>query len=153
MLRQPGASDPDARFTLLLQTVARKYAYRALSTADLQKEVEALMTPSMDLEGGRSMEWFFDQWIRGTGVPRYHVEFTVLPGEKGFLVKGTLTQGGVPRSFIAPVPVYASLGLGRTIFLGTVTAEGNRTAFHFITSAAPHKLLIDPEMTLLCVTE
>jgi hypothetical protein len=153
MLRQPGAPNPDAGFTLLLQTLSRKYAYRALSTADLQREVEALMTPAMDLEGGRSMEWFFDQWIRGTGVPRYHVEFTVRAGEKGFLVKGTLTQGGVPRSFIAPVPVYASLALGRTIFLGTVTAEGNRTAFHFVTSAAPHKLVIDPEMTLLCVTE
>jgi len=153
LLRQPKGQDPDARFTLLLQTLATKYAYRALSTADLQKEVEAVMTPAMDLEGGRSMEWFFDEWVRGTGVPRYHVEFLSSPSEKGFLVKGTLTQTGVPRSFIAPVPIYAASGTGRPIYLGTVTAEGVKTTFHFTTANLPHKLLIDPEMTLLCVSE
>src|ERR1700730_9144258 len=55
MLRQPGTKDPDARFVALLRTLAGKYAYRALSSADLQREMEAVMTPSMDLEGGRSM--------------------------------------------------------------------------------------------------
>jgi hypothetical protein len=153
MLRQPKAQNPDARFTLLLQTLATKYAYHALSTADLQKEVEAVMTPAMDLEGGHSMEWFFDEWIRGTGIPRYHVEFTTQATDKGFLVKGTLTQNGVPRSFIAPVPIYVAASAGHALFLGTVTAEGARTAFRFVTPNPPHKLLVDPEMTLLCVTE
>jgi hypothetical protein len=153
LLRQPKAQDPDARFTLLLQTLATKYAYRALTTADLQKEVEAVMTPSMDLEGGHSMEWFFDEWVRGTGVPHYRVEFTTQATEKGFRVTGTLTQSGVPRSFIAPVPIYAAGTLGRPVYLGTVTAEGAKTLFHFVTATAPRKLLIDPEMTLLCVSE
>ncbi len=153
MLRQPKAQDPDARFTKLMQTLSTKYAYRALSTADLQKEVEAVMTPAMDLEGGRSMEWFFDQWVRGTGIPHYHVEFTTQNTEKGFLVKGTLLQSGVPRSFIAPVPLYASSGPGHSVYLGTVTAEGAKTTFHFTTPVPPHKLLIDPELTLLCVSE
>jgi Peptidase family M1 domain len=49
MLRQPGAKDPDARFVALLRTLISKYAYRALSSADLQREIEAVMTPSMDL--------------------------------------------------------------------------------------------------------
>ncbi len=65
MLRQPNAHDPDARFTQLLQTLATKYAYRALSTADLQKEVEAVMTPAMDLEGGRSMNGFSNSGCAG----------------------------------------------------------------------------------------
>src|SRR5256886_3361169 len=34
------------------------------------------MTPAMALEGGRSMDWFFDEWVRGTGIPHYRVEFT-----------------------------------------------------------------------------
>src|SRR5216684_4015032 len=70
MLRQAGAKDPEARFVTLLHTLASKYAYRALSSADLQREIEAVMTPAMDLDGGRSMEWFFEDWVRGTGVPR-----------------------------------------------------------------------------------
>jgi Peptidase family M1 domain len=153
MLRQPAAKNPDARFTAFLQTLSSKYAYRALSTEDLQKELEAVMTPAMDLEGGRSMEWFFDEWIRGTGIPRYHVEFTARSSERGILVHGTLTQTGVPRSFIAPVPIYARLDAGHTVLLGTVVAEGAKTTFHFVTPTPPRKLLIDPEMTLLCETE
>jgi hypothetical protein len=107
----------------------------------------------MDLEGGHSMEWFFEQWIRGTGIPHYHVEFSTQAGEKGFLIKGTLRQSGVPRSFIAPVPIYAAGAMGHAIYLGTVTAEGTKTAFHLTAPFAPRKLLIDPEMTLLCVSE
>src|SRR5207245_568794 len=119
MLRQPGAKNPDARFTALLQTLATKYAYRALSTDDLQHEVEAVMTPAMDLEGGRSMEWFFEQWVRGSGIPHYRVEFTAHHTDKGYAVRGKLFQTGVPRSFIASVPLYAS-GAGHGSFLGVV---------------------------------
>lgn len=156
MLRQPGAADgkdPDARFIALLHTLISKYARNALTTADLQREVEALMTPRMDLEGGRSMEWFFAEYVRGTGIPHYKVQFTSRRGEKGVQIHGQLLQTGVPRSFIAPVPIYASTGMGRTVFLGTVVATGDETSFTFTAPAQPHKLLIDPRMTLLCVPE
>ena len=152
MLRHPGAKDPDARFAALLHTLAGKYAYRALSSADLQREIEAVMTPAMDLEGGRSMEWFFEDWVRGTGVPHYRVEFSVHRSEKGVLVRGKLFQSGVPRSFIAPVPLYANAG-GHSTELGVVIAAGPETSFQFTTQAAPSKITIDPRMTLLCVSE
>jgi hypothetical protein len=153
MLRQPGAKDPDARFVALLRTLAGKYAYRALSSADLQREIEAVMTPGMDLDGGRSMEWFFDDWVRGTGVPHYRVEFSVHHAEKGFMVRGKLFQTGVPRSFLAPVPLYANTSGGHPALLGVVIAGGPETPFHFTSQTEPRKILIDPRMTLLCVTE
>lgn len=153
MLRDPKAHDPDARFTALLQTLVTKYAQKALSTDQLQHEVEAVMTPKMDLEGGRSMEWFFEQYVRGTGIPRYKVEFTARRTEKGFQVRGKLFQSGVPRSFIAPVPLYATPGAGRGVYLGTVDTSGEETPFSFTTQTQPHKILIDPHMTLLCLTE
>jgi hypothetical protein len=152
MLRQPGAKDPDARFAALLHTLAGKYAYRALSSADLQREIEAVMTPAMDLDGGRSMEWFFEDWVRGTGVPHYRVEFSVHRSEKGFLVRGKLFQSGVLRSFIAPVPLYANAG-GHSTQLGVVAAAGPETTFQFTTQVAPNKITIDPRMTLLCISE
>ena len=153
MLRQPGAKDPDARFTSFLRNLSTKYAYRALSTEDLQREVEAVMTPAMDLEGGRSMDWFFEQWVRGTGIPRYRVEFSVHQTDKGLVVRGKLLQTGVPHSFIAPVPLYATGGSGHNVFLGTVVAAGPETSFHFSVPAAPHRILIDPQLSLLCETE
>jgi hypothetical protein len=157
MLRQPNApagKDPDARFVGLLHALFSKYARKALTTADLQREVEAVMTPRMALEGGRSMEWFFDEYVRGTGIPRYKVQFTSHSSEKGFQIRGKLLQEGVPHSFIAPVPIYATTSIpGRTIYLGTVIATGEETNFTFTSGVQAHKLQIDPRMTLLCVPE
>jgi hypothetical protein len=153
MLRQPGGRNPDARFISLLQSLVTKYAYRALSTDDLQREVEAVMTPGMDLEGGRSMQWFFEEWVRGTGIPHYRVEFTAHSTEKGYLVRGKLYQTGVPRSFIASVPLYAKGSAGNKTFLAAVVAAGPETSFHFLAPTPPHKLIIDPQMTLLCTSE
>ena len=153
MLRQPGAPNPDARFIVLLHALQTKYAYRALSATDLQREVEVVMTPAMDLEGGRSMEWFFEQWVRGTGIPHYRVEFNIRQTDKGYVVRGKLFQSGVPRSFIAPVPLYANTGSGPLTLLGRVVTEGPETLFHFVTQTPPRKLLIDAQMTVLCVSE
>jgi len=153
MLRQPGAANPDARFTALLKTISEKYAYQPFSNADLQHEVQLVMTPKMDLEGGRSMEWFFEQWVHGTGVPHYQVEFTAHRAANGYLVRGKLLQTGVPRSFIASVPLYVPAGSGRNVLLGNVIATGPETSFHFTTQTAPRKILIDPQMTLLCTSQ
>jgi len=152
MLRQPGTKQPDARFAALLQKLVTKYAYRALSTDDFQHEVESVMTPGMDLESSRSMEWFFEDWVRGTGIPHYRVEFTSHRDDTGYAVRGKIFQTGVPRSFIASVPLYTSGGVGRA-FLGTVVAAGPETSFHFHASTIPRKILIDPQMTLLCTSE
>ena len=112
------------------------------------------MTPTMDLEGGHSMEWFFAQWVDGTGIPHYKTEFTVHKNESGgFTVRGKLLQTDVPNSFIARVPLYVATTGKNSILLGTVVAAGPETTFHFNTTAPPHKLLIDPQLTLLCTTE
>jgi hypothetical protein len=98
------------------------------------------------------MEWFFEDWVRGTGVPHYRVEFSVHRSEKGVVVRGKLFQSGVPRSFIAPVPLYVNAG-GHSTQLGVVIAAGPETSFQFTTQVAPGKITIDPRMTLLCVSE
>ena len=128
------------------------YAYRALSTDDLRHEVEAVMTPGMDLEGGHSMEWFFEEWVRGTGVPHYRVEYSTHHTESGYMIRGKIFQTEVSRSFIASVPLYASSATGR-VFLGNVVAAGPETMFHFTSRDPLHKIIIDPQMTLLCTTD
>ena len=99
------------------------------------------------------MEWFFEQWVRGTGIPHYRVEFTAHTGDKGFVVRGKLFQDNVPRSFLAPVPLYAgSRRAAHRLFSAPSSPAGPETSFHFTTQTEPHKILIDPQMTLLCVT-
>jgi hypothetical protein len=60
-----------------------------------------------------------------------------------------LLQRGVASSFVAPVPIYA----GNGGYLGRIIASGPETAFHFNSTREPGKLLIDPQMTLLCVID
>jgi hypothetical protein len=151
MLRDPQAKDPDARFVALLRGLAESHRDAVLTTDDLQSVVEKVMLPSMDLEGGHSMAWFFDQYVRGTGIPQYKVEFTVQHAAAGeqFVVKGVLHQSGVPEDFLASVPLYVSYSGGKPILLGHVTTSGADTTFRFTTRVSPKHILIDPELTLL----
>lgn len=153
MLRDEKAAEPDARFAQLLRTLATDYRQRALSTADLQREVEKLMTREMDLEGGRSMEWFFEQWVYGTEIPHYSVDFKVAPHGERFVITGTLKQKEAAGTFIARIPIYAETARGRLALLGTVVTAGEETKFRFTTGVAPRKLVIDPHLTVLAFTE
>ena len=150
MLRDPQAKDPDERFVRLLRSLIDSHRGGAMTTDELELAVRKVMLPSMDLEGGHSMAWFFDQWVRGTGIPHYHVEFNVQRSGEQFVVKGVLHQDGVPPEFLARVPIYAAAAGGKTIPLGHVTTSGNQTSFRFVTSVDPRHILIDPELTLLC---
>lgn len=153
MLREEKSAEPDARFAQLLRTLAEKYRYRGLSTAEFQREVEQLMTRDMDLEGGRSMEWFFDQWVYGTDIPRYSADFKVSRQGQTYVVNGTLKQKDTSEVFIARVPIYAETARGRLTLLGTVVTAGEETKFRFTAGAAPRKLVIDPHQTVLAFTD
>ena len=153
MLRDPETKEPDARFIQLLRSLLEARRYQAVTNEDLQRAVEAVMTPAMALEGGRSMDWFFDQWVRSNGIPRYSVEFTVRPQGNGFLVRGTLKQSGVPDTFLAAVPLSAAGPNGKALPLGTVITTGDRTAFRLVSRVPLKRILIDRQLTLLCVTE
>ncbi|MCL4522545.1 MAG: hypothetical protein M1453_00775 [Acidobacteria bacterium] len=160
--KSPDSSrDPDERFEKLLQALLVNYRHRALTTEALQREVEKVMTPEMDLEGSKktpgrpgAMDWFFDQWVRDTGIPKYAIVFDVKPAGERFIVRGKLKQTGVPASFIAPVPIYEPRALGgKPVLLGVVVTNGEETPFQFTVRSAPKKLLIDPNLTLLCLVE
>jgi peptidase M1-like protein len=153
MLRNQNSKDPDERFRQLLRSLLDDHRFHSLSTEDLQRAVEAQMTPAMDLEGTRSMDWFFDQWVRGTGIPHYVVEFHASPHGKEFLVTGRLLQTGVADVFTAAVPLYAGRPAGKQERLGVVVTTGPETRFHFVSRTRPPRILIDPQQTILCRTD
>ena len=152
MLRDPSAAsgkDPDARFREMLRAILAEHRFRPLSTADFQRAVEQHMTPTMDLEGTHRMDWFFDQWVRGTDLPRYTVKFEVKPRGNAFVVTGRLEQSGTESGFTAPVPLYAVRVAGKPERLGVVVTNGAETRFHFESRIRPTRIVIDPNLTLL----
>lgn len=153
MLRDPRKKNPDERFDELLKNTLADHRFQTLSTEQLENEVQRLMTPSMDLESSRSMDWFFDQWVRQTGIPEYSLSFSVRPRESRFLVEGSLEQREVADVFTERVPIYASAAQGKPVFLGDVVTTGTATPFRFIARFHPLKLEIDPDHTILCRTK
>ena len=152
MMQDPGSKNSDERFVKLLRGLLESYRYRALTTDEFQKAVERVMTPAMAIEGGRSMDWFFEQYVKSTGVPTYEVKYSVHPVAKGFQVRGKLIQRNVPDSFVLRVPLYSQGQGAKPVLLGRVITSGEETPFQFVSAAPPKKLLIDPQMTLLCVS-
>jgi Peptidase family M1 domain len=153
MLRDPASKDPDARFRQLLQAILRQYRFKPFSTADFQRAVETQMTPSMDLEGDHTMNWFFGEWVRNTGIPEYSVEFEARLHRHEFVVSGTLKQAKVDDVFTAAVPLYAERSGRKPERLGIVITTGPETKFRFASRFRPTRIAIDPEMTLLCTTK
>jgi hypothetical protein len=149
MLRDPEAPDADARFQQFLHFVLTEYRFKPLTNADFQKSVEKFMTPGMDLEGSHKMDWFFEEWVQGTSIPHYAVEFSSKAQGKDFLVTGKLKQEDTSEEFTAPVPLYAARTQSKPVLLGVVDTQGRETPFRFRSRGPVSKILIDPNMTVL----
>jgi hypothetical protein len=118
----------DQAFKDMMHDFVQTYRDRAASTEDFKAIVEKHMTPAMDLDGNRKMDWFFNEYVYGTALPDYKFESTIGSGENGvYVVKFKLTQSNVNDSFSMLVPVYLELANGGLIQLGSATMKGNRT--------------------------
>ena len=140
-------------FEQLLKAILGEHRFAALSTADFQRAIEQQMTPAMDLEGTHSMAWFFDEWVRGTGIPQYSVEFQVKPHGREFLVTGKLKQSGVDDVFTAADSAVRGASGRKDGPAGRGGDERRRESFRFMAKAKPTHIVIDPRLTVLCRTE
>ena len=89
------------------------------------------MKPSMDLAGDHRMNWFFGEWVYGTDLPRYRLEYSVQPAADGkFLLTGRVTQSEVSNDFRMKLPIYAEIDK-QIIRMGSVFLTGNSTSPDF----------------------
>jgi hypothetical protein len=131
MLRRDD-SDPDAEFRMLLREIVATYSGKSLSTFDFKHAIEKHMTGAMDARGDKKMDWFFENWVFGMGVPRYALAFKASAIDNGFTVEGTIKQTDVPEDFVISLPVYAD-----DQYLGRVTVAESEGEFRFRTTQKP----------------
>ena len=113
----------DANFQAMMKDFVQTHFNQDVSTEDFKAMVEKHMTKEMDVEKNGKMDWFFNQWVYGTEVPAYKLEYNV--GQDGML-NGKLTQSGVSDNFVMLVPIYIDMGKGWAR-LGAATIIGNTT--------------------------
>jgi hypothetical protein len=118
----------DQLFKETMQDFVRTYAGRAATTEDFKALVEKHMTLEMDLQGNRRMDWFFNEYVYGTALPSYQLQYTFNNDAGGDVVFGLkITQSNVDENFRMLVPIYLELADGRIVNLGRARITGNTT--------------------------
>ena len=111
----------DKRFQEMMKDFVKTYQNQPVSTEEFKLAVEKHMTKDMDIEGNGRMDWFFRDWVYGTEVPAYRLEYKV---SSDGLMTGKITQSGVSDNFVMIVPIYIDMGKGWAK-LGSAAIAGN----------------------------
>jgi aminopeptidase N len=153
MLRQMmwDPKNQDRDFIDLMHDYVKSNEQKNASTEDFRTVVNRHMKKDMDLGGNGKSDWFFRQWVYGTDIPRYRLEYSLSPADGGkLLLTGKVTQSDVSPTFRMPVPVYVEFDEG--IFrLGSVVAQGNATApdFKIMLPRKPKRVLLNANHDIL----
>jgi len=140
----------DEPFVRALRKVRQRYEGKAISTAELMDVFAEDLPPSLRYEGRSSLDWFLDGWINGTALPKLElkaVKFT--PKGTGVVVSGTILQKEAPPDLVTSVPVYADVAGRQVVLLGRVFVDGEETSFRLAAPAGAHKIVLDPNETIL----
>jgi hypothetical protein len=140
----------DRDFQAMMQDYVKTFAGQSASTEDFKWLVEKHMKPAMDLDGNHRMDWFFAEWVYGTDVPSYRLEYSIA-AEKGSLpvVTGRLTQSGVSSTFKMRVPIYAEFE-SKKIPIGAMAISGDSTGeFKVTVPEMPKHILLNVNHDIL----
>ena len=119
--------NPDQAFIEMMTDFAKTYAGKNASTADFQSVVEKHMTPSLHLTQDGKLDWFFQEWVYGTAIPKFSSKVDVTDAGGGkYKLSGTVTQSEVTNDFVSVLPLYLVFDKG-TIKIGSIPLIGNVT--------------------------
>ncbi|HKM67537.1 MAG TPA: M1 family aminopeptidase [Candidatus Acidoferrum sp.] len=115
----------DKLFKETMQDFVNTYRGKAATTEEFKAMIEKHMTSGMDADGNHKMDWFFNQYVYGTGIAQYtfHATVEVTPDGKSH-VKGQITRTGVPGNWRDVIPFYAHVG-AKTARLGTIVVKND----------------------------
>jgi hypothetical protein len=118
----------DKDFIAMMHDFVTTYTNQNASTESFKSIVEKHMKPSLDLERNAKMDWFFREWVYGTDVPSYRMEYSLAPEPDGkFMFTAKVTQSGVSSRFVMAVPIYFDFD-GHVARAGAVALLGNMTS-------------------------
>ena len=127
LMQDPKTGDDD--FIAMMHDFTAKFANKNASTEDFRAVVNQHMKPQMDLGGNNNINWFFSQYVYGSEVGSYHLNYKLNPEPDGkVLFTGTVTQSGVGGQFRMRVPIYLDFGQGPPVKLADVAVAGNGTS-------------------------
>jgi len=115
----------DERFIAMMRDFVASHRNQNISTEDFKRAVEKHMTPEMDIAGTKTMDWFFNQFVFGTEIPRYKLDYQLVSEGQQTILKMRVTQSEVSPDFRMAVPVYLEAEDKKLAKLGAVRILGS----------------------------
>ncbi len=145
--RLPVGDDP---FLHSLRKLRERYEGKAITTRELLEVFAEDLPPSLRYENKSSLEWFLDSWVSGTSLPKLDLQNVKMAAKtNGVAVTGVIRQKEAEDNCVTSVPIYAVISGRPPVLLGRFFADGTETTFHLLAPPGTHKLLLDPNETIL----
>jgi len=108
----------DERFFSFLERLARDFKGREIVTRDLQRIAEKTFE--------EPLEWFFDQWVRGVGIPEFTFVYAARQAEDGsYRIEGRVEQRVLLSAKLKPRKVLEGRFFKCSVFV-TATGKGGK---------------------------
>jgi hypothetical protein len=142
----------DEKFNKLLKELVAELQHKEIVTREMQEVMERVV--------GGNMDWFFDQWIRGVGLPQYAILWTKRRNEQGkWIVEGTIKQRvvmgedktelkGVYYRGVAPL-TFVDLGGKEVKATKPILVQGAETPFKVIVAEEPEQVYFNKDGEIL----
>ena len=145
----------DADFIAMMKDFVQTYQGRNVSVEAFQAVVEKHMKQGMDLDGNKKMDWFFGQWVFGTQVPGYRLEYSLAPAGSGEQVEmtGKFYQTGVAKGFHMPAWLYLDFEGGVLVRVARLVVDGDSSRdFKFTLPKKPKRVLLNANHDVLATS-
>ena len=140
MLREAIGKD---HFNTLLQKFLEQYRNKSASIDDFERLTSQV--------AGRNMRYFFAQWIEGTGVPEFNVDYQIIRTRAGkFRTRGTVRQNFENLNMPVDLMLHTEGGDAQT---KTLYLEGKSEDFDFESSGQPIAAEVDPSDKILRMSD
>ncbi len=130
------------KFDALLRAYVDKFRDKNASIDDFERLTTQL--------SGRNMRYFFAQWVEGTGVPEFTVDYQIIRTRSGkFRTRGTVKQNFESLH----LPVELMLRTEGDTQTQTVRLDSRSEDFDFESSGPPIEVIVDPNDKILRMSD
>lgn len=128
MMRDERSPNPDAAFIAMMTDFVKSYGGRSPSTEDFKEVVNRHIVPELDPTRTGTVDWFFDQWVYGTQVPKLESQLKAKKaGKDEYQISGEISLTEVSEDFLALVPIYVEFVGGQRAKVGVLPFRGAGT--------------------------
>jgi len=148
--RESAKNAGEGRFLEALRAFGKRYDQSTATTDDFRKVLEEFLPPNARFEGRRTLDWFFEEWVRGSSVPEIDLKQVLFRRQGDTTTVGfDLDQRQCPESLVTSVPIFAEVAGGKQVLLQRVFVDGHESHFELKVPQGTRRILADPEKRLL----